>query len=103
MVKLARPADSFYHATQDCLYFVDSEVRTSSSRQLFELSSPCETIDYTMDDVTINMSAGSYNLRWFCFICLQSWDTMDHGFGFRKNYCTEFIDSFLNPDVDGKF
>ncbi|XP_022963870.1 uncharacterized protein LOC111464050 isoform X3 [Cucurbita moschata] len=40
LVKLARPAASFYHATQDCLYFVDSE----------------------------------------------SWDTMDHGFGFRKNY-----------------
>ncbi|KAG6571580.1 Protein SUPPRESSOR OF QUENCHING 1, chloroplastic, partial [Cucurbita argyrosperma subsp. sororia] len=25
LVKLARPAASFYHATQDCLYFVDSE------------------------------------------------------------------------------
>lgn len=34
-VKLARPAASFYHSAQNCLYFVDSEVCSSSSQYLY--------------------------------------------------------------------
>jgi hypothetical protein len=32
--KLRRPAGSYYHATEDCLYFVDSEVYIFGSIQL---------------------------------------------------------------------
>lgn len=43
--KLMRPAASFYHTSEDCLYFVDSEVLSRSSLNLqyvsFEFSSFC--------------------------------------------------------------